>query len=218
MKREELLHPLTLRIWHWINTSLILLLIFTGVRLMISGLHPILDYRGAVLLHRAAGFAMAGSFLFWLSYSIATGSLGKYYLIRSRDLSGLLQQVKYYACGVFSGDVDPFPRTAVEKFNPLQKVAHLSIMFVFTPIIATSGILYSNIMLFRGVIVFIGGVRVLDAIHLAAAYIFVIYLLVHIYLSTMGRTPFSRVLEMFTGRQDDPEAGKGADRLSVSLS
>ena len=124
----------------------------------------------------------------------------KYYPIRSRDLKGLFLQARYYAYGVFTGGTNPFPATAKEKFNPLQKIAYLSTMLVFTPVIVISGILYSNIMLFRDAILLMGGVRVLDAIHLVTAYIFFNYLIVHVYMSTMGRTPWSHVLEMFTGR------------------
>jgi len=210
MSRQEL-HSLSLRIWHWVNTALILLLIITGVRLMIPDLHLIFDYRGAVLLHKRIGFAMAGSFIFWLSYSIATGSLGKYYPIRSRDLRGFFLQARYYAFGVFTGGTNPFPATAKEKFNPLQKIAYLSTMLFFTPVIVISGIFYSNIMLFRHTILLVGGVRMLDAIHLATAYIFANYFIVHVYMSTMGRTPFSHVKEMLTGRQDHPETAAEED-------
>jgi thiosulfate reductase cytochrome b subunit len=200
-----MLHPLPLRIWHWVNTALILLLIITGARLMIPDLHLMPGYRSAVLLHKWTGFAMGVSFLFWLLYSIASGSLGKYYPIRSRDLRGQLIQAQYYAFGVFTGGTNPFPATAMEKFNPLQKIAYLSTMLVFTPVIVASGIFYSNIMLFRNAILFVGGVRILDAIHLTIAYVFAIYLIIHVYMSTMGRNPFSHVLEMLTGRPDHPE-------------
>lgn len=205
MIRQQLLHPLPLRIWHWVNTLITLALIVTGVRLMISGLFPLLDYRTAVLLHKAAGFAMAGSFLFWLSYSIISGSFKRYYFLRSRDFKGLPLQVHYYLFGVFEGVANPFPTTPVEKFNPLQKIAYLSTMLVLTPVVVGSGVLYSNILLFREVISQMGGLKILDALHLSAAYVFVIYLIVHLYMSTMGRTPFSHMLEMFTGREEQTE-------------
>jgi thiosulfate reductase cytochrome b subunit len=204
MRRQEL-HPLPLRIWHWVNTAIVLLLIITGVRLMIPDLHLMSDYRSAVILHRWAGYAMAGSFVFWLFYGIAFGSLSKYYPIRSRDLKGLFLQARYYAFGVFTGAANPFPATAKEKFNPLQKIAYVSIMLVFTPVIVITGIFYSDIMLFRNTILLVGGLRVLDAIHLATAYIFANYFIVHVYMSTMGRNPLSHVLEMITGRAEHPE-------------
>ncbi len=204
MRRQEL-HPLPLRIWHWVNTAIILLLIITGVRLMIPDLHLMPDYRSAVILHRRAGYAMAGSFMFWLLYGIATGSLRKYYPIRSRDLKGLFLQARYYAFDVFTGAASPFPATAKEKFNPLQKIAYVSTMLLFTPVIVITGIFYSDILLFRNTILLLGGLRVLDAIHLATAYIFANYFIVHVYMSTMGRNPFSHVLEMITGRPDHPE-------------
>jgi thiosulfate reductase cytochrome b subunit len=205
MKQQEL-HPLPLRIWHWTNTVLVLLLIITGVRLMIPDLHLMPDYRSAVILHRRVGYAMAASFMFWLLYGIASGSLSKYYPIRSRDLKGLCLQARYHAFGVFTGATNPFPATAKEKFNPLQKIAYVSTMLVFTPVIVISGIFYSNIILFRDTILLLGGIRVLDAVHLATAYIFANYFIVHVYMSTMGRTPFSHTKEMITGRAEHPES------------
>ena len=204
-----LLHPLPLRVWHWANTALIVLLMITGVRLRAPGLHLFFDYRTAVLVHRVTGFVMAASFVFWLIYSIASASLRKYYVVRRRDLAGFPAQALYYGFGVFTGGRNPFPGTAEEKFNPLQKFAYLSVMLFFTPLIIVTGILFSDILLFHDAIAFIGGLRILDALHLIAAYLFLDYLIVHIYMSTMGATPLAHVKEMITGGHgEEPEAGE----------
>jgi thiosulfate reductase cytochrome b subunit len=49
----------------------------------------------------------------------------------------------------------------------------------------------------------IGGLRILDAIHVVVGYIFVLYLLVHVYMSTMGHTPLTHVKAMFTGYEEE---------------
>ena len=66
-----------MRIWHWVNTLLVLLLMFTGLSLRVPDLH-ILDYRSGVLVHKATGYMMAAGFIFWLVFSIADGSLRRY--------------------------------------------------------------------------------------------------------------------------------------------
>jgi len=203
------LHPLPLRVWHWANTALIVLLMITGVRLRAPGLHLFFDYRTAVLVHKVTGFVMAASFIFWLIYSIVCGSLRKYYVVRRRDLVGFPAQALYYGFAVFRGGRNPFPGTAEEKFNPLQKFAYLSVMLVFTPLIVVTGILFSDILRFHDVIAFIGGLRILDAVHLIAAYIFLDYLIIHIYMSTMGATPLDHIKEMITGGHgEEPEMGE----------
>lgn len=203
------LHPLPLRVWHWANTALIVLLMITGVRLRAPGLNLFFDYRTAVLVHKVTGFVMAASFIFWLIYSIASSSLRKYYVVRPRDLRGFPAQALYYGFGVFRGGRNPFPGTVEEKFNPLQKFAYLTVMLLFTPFIVITGILFSDILFFHDAIASIGGLRILDAVHLIVAYIFLDYLIVHIYMSTMGATPFAHIKEMITGGHGEgPEVGE----------
>jgi len=202
---RHLLHPLTLRIWHWINTLLIFVLLFTGAMLRVPDLRLLFDYKSVVLIHRATGYVMAASFIFWLIYAIASRSLAKYYTVRARDLKGFVKQAYYYGLGVFRGFPNPFPATRDEKFNPLQKSAYLAVMLLFTPVVVVSGILFGNILRFRRIIAFIGGVRLLDAVHLVVAYVFLVYLFVHVYMATMGKSPFTHIKEMFTGWEENSE-------------
>lgn len=192
------LHPLWLRIWHWVNTVIIVLLIVTGLELGFTDLH-ILPFQKAVLIHKVLGFAMIAGFLFWLVAAVLDGSLARCYRVRRRDLSGLARQARYYALGTFKGETDPFPTTAGEKFNPLKKLAYISIQLVFTPVVIVTGVLFSDILLFRQAIGFIGGLRVLDAVHVIAAYVFADFIVIHAYMATTGKTPLSRIREMFTG-------------------
>ena len=192
------LHPLWLRIWHWANTVIIVLLIVTGLELGFTDLH-ILPFQKAVLIHKVLGFAMIAGFLFWLVAAVLDGSLARCYRVRRRDLSGLARQARYYALGTFKGETDPFPTTAGEKFNPLKKLAYISIQLVFTPVVIVTGVLFSDILLFRQAIGFIGGLRVLDAVHVIAAYVFADFIVIHAYMATTGKTPLSRIREMFTG-------------------
>jgi len=192
------LHPLWLRIWHWANTVIIVLLIVTGLELGFTDLH-IFPFQKAVLIHKVLGFAMIAGFLFWLVAAVLDGSLARCYRVRRRDLSGLARQARYYALGTFKGETDPFPTTAGEKFNPLKKLAYISIQLVFTPVVIVTGVLFSDILLFRQAIGFIGGLRVLDAVHVIAAYVFADFIVIHAYMATTGKTPLSRIREMFTG-------------------
>ncbi|MGD0231263.1 MAG: cytochrome b/b6 domain-containing protein [Syntrophorhabdales bacterium] len=195
------LHPLWLRIWHWLNTALALLLMVTGLRLRVPDL-SIFGYRGAVLVHKGAGLVMAGCFLFWLVSGMVDGSIRRYYAPRGRDLAGLARQARYYAVGVFMGEKNPHPATVRDKFNPLQKLAYGAIQFVVTPVVIVTGILFSDILFFRSAIAAIGGIRSLNAIHLIGGYVFVEYLVVHVYMATLGETPLAHIREMVTGRMD----------------
>ena len=196
------LHPLPLRIWHWVNAIIIFVLIITGIQLRVPSIQILHDYRYVVLLHKYFGFALAGSFLFWLFYYVLTGGLKKHYLMGFKDIKGMPRQALYYAFSIFRGEKNPFKPSTDNKFNPMQKLAYSSVMFIFVPLITISGILFSDILFFLPWIKAIGGLRILDVIHVAAAYIFVLYLLVHLYMATLGSKIYSHIKGMITGYEE----------------
>lgn len=196
------LHPLPLRIWHWANACIVLVLIMTGIQLRVPSIQILHDYRYVVLLHKYFGYAMAGSFLFWLFYYLATGGLTKHYLMGLQDVKSMPQQALYYVLHIFRGEKNPFVPTPDSKFNSLQKLAYSSVMLVFVPIIVITGVLFSDILFFFSWIKALGGLRILDAVHVAAAYVFILYLLVHLYMATLGPKLHSHIKGMITGYEE----------------
>jgi thiosulfate reductase cytochrome b subunit len=196
--KKVFLHPIPIRIWHWINAGLILFLIITGVQLRFS-MVTMFQYNYAVFLHKIAGFVLAGSFLYWLAYYLITCGFKKHYIFRMRDAKGMMSQVSYYAFFMFKGVRSTFTPSEHERFNSLQKIAYLSVMLILTPIILITGILFSNITYFLNIINIIGGVRILDAIHVATGYAFMLYLIFHLYMSTLGYRVISHIKAMITG-------------------
>jgi thiosulfate reductase cytochrome b subunit len=85
----------------------------------------------------------------------------------------------------------------------MQKLAYFSMMVIVTPIIVITGILFSDILYFHDYIEAIGGLRMLDAIHVVAAYLFLLYLLVHLYMATMGHSIFAHFRAMITGYEEE---------------
>jgi len=211
--KKVFLHTLTIRIWHWINALIVIALMITGIQLRAPGIEGIArkmavwipEYSMAVLIHKYIGYAMALSFLFWLLYIIASGSFRTHYILRPADLPTLVKQALYYIFGVFQGSENPFTPTAEGKFNPLQKIAYGSVMLVITPLIVVTGILFSDIFLFRGVIDWLGGIRLLDALHVLASYLFLLNLIVHLYMCTMGHHIFDHVKAMILGFEEMPD-------------
>jgi len=211
--KKVFLHTLTIRIWHWINALIVIALMITGIQLRAPGIEGIArkmavwipEYSMAVLIHKYIGYAMALSFLFWLIYIIASGSFRTHYILRPADLPTLVKQALYYIFGVFQGSENPFTPTAEGKFNPLQKIAYGSVMLVITPLIVVTGILFSDIFLFRRVIDWLGGIRLLDALHVLASYLFLLNLIVHLYMCTMGHHIFDHVKAMILGFEEMPD-------------
>jgi len=192
------LHPLPIRIWHWINAGLIVFLIITGLQLRFPWA-SIFQYSLAVYLHKVAGYILVGSFFYWLAYYLISGGFNKHYMFRMTDMKGMIGQASYYALSMFKGGKNPFTPSTDERFNPLQKIAYLSAMLILTPVILFTGILFSDIVYFFNFINYIGGVRILDALHVATGYAFLIYLIVHLYMSTLGYRIISHIKAMITG-------------------
>ncbi|HOV90717.1 MAG TPA: cytochrome b/b6 domain-containing protein [Syntrophorhabdaceae bacterium] len=196
------LHPLPVRIWHWLNAFIVIMLFLTGLQLRVPSVNIFSDYRIVVLMHKYFGYAMTLSFFFWLVYYIFTGGLIKHYVIGIKDIKAMPGQALYYAYRIFKNEKNPFEPAFDNKFNPLQKLAYASVMFILTPIIIISGIMFSDIITFFSWIEAIGGIRVLDAIHVAIAYIFLFYLIIHLYMATIGKRFYSHIKAMFTGFED----------------
>ena len=203
MKRIYL-HPLPLRIWHWVNASLFLVLLVTGLQLRIPGVPSVGPRHPALWLHKYAGFAASGSFVFWLFYVALSGAFWRHYLIRPADIMGMPKQAAFYGFTIFRGKENPFTPSARSKFNPMQKLAYFSMMTVVTPVIVITGVLFSDILYFLPYIEAIGGLRILDAIHVIAAYFFLLYLLVHLYMATLGHSFFAHFKAMIVGYEEEP--------------
>jgi thiosulfate reductase cytochrome b subunit len=147
---------------------------------------------------------MVASCVFWLLYSLATGNLLRHYGIRTRDFKGMFRQAKYYLISIFRGEENPFRPSPEEKFNPLQKLAYGSVMCIFSPILAVTGLLCSDIPFFRKYILLWDIAGVVNAVHVLGAYVFALYLVFHLYMATLGRTPFAYIKAMITGYEEEP--------------
>lgn len=204
MKRTSL-HPLPLRVWHWVNALIAALLLATGIRLRLAGVPDLPPHSTALLIHRYAGWAMVASWVVWLIYGLASGHLALHYTLRKRDAKGLFSQTRFYVWSLFRGEENPFRPSPAEKFNPLQKLAYGGVMCIITPVLVVTGLLFSDVPVVRSYMLLWNVVKLLDAVHVIAAYLFALYLVVHIYMATLGRTPFSHVAAMIVGYEEEPD-------------
>ena len=154
--KKPSLYPLPIRIWHWMNTFLFVVLIITGIQLRVPGFSVFSQYGTATTLHGYLGALCVLSYLFWLFYCIFTGAM-KHYLPHKGDLKKIPQQAAFYVFFVFKDRSNPFSASEKERFNILQKISYSTVMFILVPIIIITGILYNNILFFFQFINAIGG-------------------------------------------------------------
>ncbi len=203
MKRIYL-HPLPVRIWHWIHAACITLLVITGVFIRYSE-HLGVSLKTSVKLHNIIGIIVALDFILWFVYYVFTGKIKIYFPTKEEILKQAFRQIKFYSYGIFKGEPNPFHPTPENKFNPLQKTAYLSIMLLLLPLQILTGFLLLYPDEFQEIIDFFGGIRVIDTVHVLLFFFFASFIIAHFYLATLGHTPLAHFNAMITGWEEEPE-------------
>jgi thiosulfate reductase cytochrome b subunit len=206
------LHPLPVRIWHWVNATSFLLLILSGLQIRYVGTIDVTSFRTAVRVHNFTGFILIGNFFIWLLFYLNSDKIKAYLPVPAREyFAGAFRQMQYYAYGIFVGDPNPFHVTPYNKFNPLQIVFYQIIMLLLIPIQAATGLMLWDVKRFAAEVNFLGGVRVVDTVHVLIFIFFVFFLQIHIYLATLGHTRLAHIKGMVTGYEEEADAPAEGD-------
>jgi thiosulfate reductase cytochrome b subunit len=207
------LHPLPVRIWHWINAVTCVLLFFTGIQLRYIGLIDVVSFQTAVITHNVLGFILIANFCLWLGFYLCSPRIRAYHAETNpvRYFIGAVRQTLYYSYGIFRDMPPPFRPTPYRKFNPLQAMTYQILMIILMPIQMLTGILLWNLGGFSRTVAFFGGVREINTVHVLIFVFFAFYLPAHIYLGTLGRRPSTHYREMLTGYEEEEETEKEAE-------
>ncbi len=204
MKRIYL-HPIPVRIWHWINAISFLTLIITGIQIRYHDFINLMSFETAVDIHNWFGFILIGNYLIWLIFYISTGKIKIYIPSLNKPIEfikGMLRQARYYGFGIFMGEPNPHHATPDNKFNPMQKMAYLFIMVLLIPLQLITGLLLWDVTLFSRWINLLGGIKIVDIIHVLLFIFFTSFLFFYFYLATLGPTPLAHIKAMITGYEE----------------
>ena len=209
MKRIYI-HPLPVRIWHWLNALGFLLLIATGVQIRYLDLFQVLSFRTAVVTHNYIAFALIANYFLWLGFYLFTDKITVYLpeMNSKKFFEDSWRQLKFYGYGIFLGEENPHHPTIYHKFNPLQIMMYQIIMLLFVPILFVSGLLLWDVQQFSTIVNMLGGVRVVATVHVLMFVVFVGFLLMHLYLITLGHSRFAHIKAMFTGFEEVHDKAK----------
>lgn len=205
-------HPLPVRIWHWINAIGFVVLILTGAQIRYVDLFHLVPFAVAVDIHNTAGFVLIANYFIWLCFYLFTDKIAVYHpelrpQIYFRDA---IRQALYYGYGIFKGAPNPHHVTVYKKFNALQSTMYQIIMILLVPIQFYTGVLLWNVDRFAGSIAFLGGVRVVANVHVALFIFFTAFIFGHVYLASLGHTASAHFKAMLTGYEEVDEPAKGA--------
>jgi len=202
------LYPVWVRLWHFFNAVLIIILIITGISMQYTGKEDsimLVGFARAVKWHNIAAILLTFNYVFFVVGNILGGN-GKYYRIEKGNfISDLWKQMKYYSWGMFKGEKSPFPVSTERKFNPLQKITYVLAMYVAFPLLIISGLglLFPETVINR--FLGISGLILTDILHISMGFCLSVFLIVHIYTCTLGARPFSLFRGMITGYHESDE-------------
>jgi len=187
------------RFWHWSQASLIMFLAVTGFE--VHGSFSIFGFEKAAAFHRTASWMLIGLLIFAIFWHITTGEW-RQYIPTTKQLK---EQVIFYLSGIFKGEHHPTQKTELSKLNPLQRLVYLGFKIILIPVTTTSGILY---MLYKTIdqnnLIVIEDYP-LESIafwHTLGAILLMVFLVVHVYMTTTGKTPTSNINAMITGYEE----------------
>jgi thiosulfate reductase cytochrome b subunit len=205
MKRVEIYGAFE-RVWHWLQALTILLLLLTGIEIHAPGGIRLLGFSRATWVHEAlALFTIANAFLA-LFYHLATGAIRQFFP-QPRDFFSLaIAQVLYYTRGIFSGEPHPFAHTPGGKLNVLQQVTYLAVLNVVLPLQIATGILMWKADSWVRLVDRLGGLGAVASVHVLCAWTFAAFVVMHVYLTTTGRTPLAHMRAMVLGFEEIPDS------------
>ena len=206
--KKVYLHPLPIRIWHWVNALAFILLIVTGAQVRFGNVMHLFSFETAVTIHSLTGFILVGNYFIWLVYYLATRNIKIYIPPLHHPVEfakKAIRQAKFYGLGIMVGDHNPHHSTFDNKFNPMQQVSYLMIMVLLIPLQLITGLLLWDPKLFSPVINLVGGIQVIDIIHVLLWIFFSAFIIVHFYLATLGHTTWAHIIAMFTGFEEEEE-------------
>lgn len=195
-KRLVKVYPAFERIWHWTQMLLIVILMVTGFGM--NGVHGLLPFGPAVMIHTIAALVLLLVWIFATFWLFTTGTWKQFV----PQLDGMLSVMRFYVYGVFKGETHPHKKLYWRKHNPLQILAYFGLkMFVF-PLIWGSGLLYLTYNLWSDAGDSSFALYVIANLHLLAAYVIAAFVVIHIYLLTIGHGFREHVKPMINGYEE----------------
>ena len=202
-----LVHPLVVRMTHWINALAILVMISSGWR--IYNASPLFDFKipagwtlggwlaGALQWHFAAMWVLAVNGLVYLSYGILSGHLRRKLLpvapaAAIRDIAAALH-------GKLAHD-------DLGKYNAAQRAAYLGAVVLAAFLILTGLVIWKPVQ-FHALGMLMGDYEGARYLHFLAMSALVLFVIVHVAMVALVPRTFP---SMFTGRVRAPTPAKGS--------
>lgn len=198
---RQYLYSRFLRLWHWLQALLVILLLLTGFE--VHGTLSLLGFEQASDVHRISAWTLLGLWALAWFWHITTGEWKQYI---PSPIDRILAMVRYYGMGIFKGEPHPFHKDRWHRHNPLQRMAYLSLHIMIGPVIWISGLLYISFPYWAEFGLSGLSLAPVALLHTLGAFLMMAFLVVHLYLAlTTSERPFGYLKGMITGYEDSDE-------------
>ena len=205
--RKLLVHPLLVRITHWINVVAMLIMIASGWR--IYNASPIFDFKfpvdltlggwlgGALQWHFAAMWVLALNGVAYLLYGVFAGHFkSNFFPLTPR---AVFTEFKKALSGRDAHEIG--------VYNAVQRAAYVGVICVIV-VLVLSGLVIWKPVQFQGLGALMGDFEGARVVHFVAMALVVLFIVVHVVMVALVPRTF---LPMLTGHaQVPPGPGKGA--------
>jgi thiosulfate reductase cytochrome b subunit len=190
------------RFWHWLQTTSIVILLFTGLVIHRPDIFGIFSFRGMVTIHNVLAVILVVNALLSVFYHIATERVREYIPRPYGFFDDAIVQAKYYLRGIFKGEGHPFEKRPDSRMNPIQKATYFGILNVLLPLQILTGALMWSVQEFPQIANWFGGLLFLAPFHSLVAWTFSAFIVGHVYMTTTGVTPLEAMRGMITGYEN----------------
>jgi len=187
------------RFWHWMQTILIFILLFTGLVIHKPELFGMFSFNYIVQVHNIMALILVLNAALALFYHLTSGEIQQFIPRPHGFFDQAIVQTKYYLQGIFRGDAHPIEKTRERKLNPLQQVTYFAILNVLLPLQILTGALMWGAQRWPSFTERIGGLAVLGPLHTLVAWSFAAFIVLHVYLTTTGPRPTAAIEAMMLG-------------------
>jgi thiosulfate reductase cytochrome b subunit len=190
------------RFWHWLQTTSIVILLFTGLVIHRPDIFGVFSFRGMVTIHNVIAVILLVNALLSVFYHITTGRVREYIPRPYGFFDDAIVQAKYYMSGIFRKEPHPFEKRPDSRMNPIQKATYFGILNVLLPLQILTGALMWGVQEFAAAANWFGGLPVLAPFHSLVAWTFAAFIVAHVYMTTTGATPLESIRAMVTGYEE----------------
>ena len=200
MSERIYLLSLWIRLWHWTNALLIIMLTITGISLHFADPKlPLVEFSLAARIHDIAGLSLVAAYSFFVIANIVSGNWWQYVPKPPGILEQCWRQMVWYCWGIFKGEPHPYQVTKEANLNAIQALTYWGIMYMVMPVLLLTGLVFMFPQFAPDRFFGFDGLLPVAVLHYLTGAVIVMFMISHIYLGTTGKTATSMFKTMITG-------------------